>query len=268
MSSSLTVLAMAFALVVVALQKSDSSDSQTSAQYATQDGYERHKQAAIRINDLAGRIHSDADADVFVSEIAGLFAKELPPVWADGGSLHRIAHAEYEAASHPERLISEQRIVDVWNEYVREIGAPDEAVVSAAEIHNLRDGGFTVARLMWARGIQTIWTMPNVYALGADGKVADGCRAVEVIRVIHDLDGLFQNLRSARDRVRRGVVPSEEVKRHVEGLNSRPQATTRLVAHADTNPVRPAEQRYVQEHGSRAYEQLLKHLFDQLFPSE
>jgi len=100
------------------------------------------------------------------------------------------------------------------------------------------------------------------------GKVADGCRAVEVIRVIHDLDGLFQNLRSARDRVRRGIVPSEEVKRRVEGLNLRTQATTRLVAHADTNPVRPAEQRYVQGHGSRAYEQLLKRLFDELFPSE
>jgi len=92
------------------------------------------------------------------------------------------------------------------------------------------------------------------------GKVADGCRAVEVIRVIHDLDGLFQNLRSARDRVRRGIVPSEEVKRRVEGLNLRTQATTRLVAHADTNPVRPAEQRYVQGHGSRAYEQIAETL--------
>jgi hypothetical protein len=268
MPSPLTVLAMAFALVVASLQKGDSTDSLTSVQHDAHVGYERHKQAAIRINDLAGRIHSDADADLFVSEIAGLFAKELPPVWVDSGILHRIAHVEYEAASHPERLISEQRIVDVWNEYVREIGAPDEAVVSAAEIHNLRDGGFTVARFMWARGNQTIWTMPNVYALGPDGKVADGCRAVEVIRVIHDLEGLFQNLRGARDRVRRGIVPSEEAKRRGEALNSRPQVTARLVAFADAYPVRPAEQRYVQEHGSRAYEQLLKRLFDELFPSE
>jgi hypothetical protein len=259
---------MAFALVVVTLQRSDSTDSQTSVPQGAHDEYERQKQAAIRINNLAGRIHSDVDANVLVSEIAGLVAKELPPVWADDGTLHRIAHAEYEAASHPERVIPEQRVVDVWNEYVREIGAPDEAVVTSAEIHNLRDGGFTVARLMWARRNQTIWTMPNVYALGPDGKVADGCRAVEVIRIIHDLDALFQNLRSARDRVRRGIVPSDEVKTSAEGANSRPQAATRLVAHADTNPVRPAEQRYVQGHGSRSYEQLLKRLFDQLFPSE
>ncbi len=112
MRSLLTVLAMAFALVVVvALQKSNSTDSPTPVQHNAHEEYERYKQAAIRINDLAGRIHSDADAEIFVSYIAGLFAKELPPFWADGGTLHRIAHAEYESASHPERLISEQRIV-------------------------------------------------------------------------------------------------------------------------------------------------------------
>jgi hypothetical protein len=49
----LTVLAMTFALVVAALQKSDSNDSHTSVQSA-HDEYERHKQTAIRVNDLAG----------------------------------------------------------------------------------------------------------------------------------------------------------------------------------------------------------------------
>lgn len=127
---------------------------------------------------------------------------------------------------------------------------------------------FTVARLMWARGSQTVWTMPNIYALRPDGKVADGCRAVEVLRVIHDLDGLFQNLRGACDRVRRGIVVSEEVKKRADGLNARPQTTARLVAHADANPIRPAEQRYVQEHGSQAYQQLLRRLFDELFPPD
>jgi hypothetical protein len=57
---------------------------------------------------------------------------------------------------------------NVWNQYVKEIGAPDDAIVSVAEIHNMRDGSFTVAQLMWARGNQTIWTIPNVYALGSD----------------------------------------------------------------------------------------------------
>src|SRR5437868_5462645 len=126
MGLPLTVLVMTFALVVVAQQKSDSAGSQSSLQQHAKGEYERHKQAAIRINDLAGRIHSDADADVFVSEIRVLFAKELPPIWTDGGILHRIAHSEYEAATHPAKLIPEQRIVDVWNDYVREVGASDE----------------------------------------------------------------------------------------------------------------------------------------------
>ena len=100
--------------------------------------------------------------------------KELPSAWASGSIRQRVAHAEYEAARNPARLIPEERIVDVWNQYVKEIGAPDEAIVSVAEIHNMRDGLFTVAQLMWARGHQTIWTMPNVFALGGDGKVSDG----------------------------------------------------------------------------------------------
>jgi hypothetical protein len=230
--------------------------------------YEQHKQAAIRINELAGRIHSEADASIFVSEIAGLFARELPPAWASGSIRQRVAQAEYESVRNPVTLIPEQRIVDVWNQYAKEIGAPDEAIVSVVEIHNMRDGSYTVAQLMWERGQQTIWTMPNVYALGPDGKVADGCRALEALRVIHDLDGLFQNLRGARDRIQRGIVPSEEIKKRVGESTPKPHSIVRLEAHADTNPIRPAEQRYMQEHGSVAYDQLLARLFDGLFPRE
>jgi len=268
MHSSLTVLAMAFALVVAALQKSDTTDAQMSAQHRARDEYERHKQDAIRINDLAGRIHSESDASAFVFEIAGVFAKELPPAWASSGIRERVARAEYETVGNPSKLIPEQRVVDVWNQYAREIGAPDEAIVSVVEIHNMRDGSYTVAQLMWARGNQTIWTMPNVYAIGSDGKVADGCRALEALRVIHDLDDLFQNLRGARDRLRRGIVPSEEIKKRVGDPDPPPHSTARLEAHADTNPIRPAEQRYVQEHGSQVYQQLLRRLFDELSPPD
>jgi hypothetical protein len=140
---------------------------------------------------------------------------------------------------------------------VKEIGAPDEAVVSVAEIHNMRDALSTVAQLRWPRGSQTSWTMPNVYALGPDGKVADGCRALEAIRVIHDLVDLFQNLRGARDRLQKGIVPSEEIKRRAGDPNPQPHSTARLEAHVDINPIRPAERRYVQEHGSAAYARLL-----------
>lgn len=230
--------------------------------------YEQHRQAAIRINDLAGRIHSEADAGTFVSEIADQFAKELPPAWASSSIRQRVARAEYETVGNPATLIPEQRIVDVWNQYAREIGAPDEAMVSVAEIHNMRDAQFTLARFMWERGNQTIWTMPNGFALGSDGKVADGCRALEAVRVIHDLEGLFQNLRGARDRLQRGVVLSDQFKKRAEEPRPQTHGWARVEAHADTNPIRPAEQRYVQEHGSVAYARLLVRLFGDLFPAE
>ena len=269
MHSFVITLGIVFALTIGSPQQdSRSTESQATMKQQAHDEYERHKQSAIRINELAGRIQSEADASAVVSEIAGLFAKELPPAWVSGSIRQRVAHAEYEAARNPVTLIPEQRIVDVWNQYVKEIGAPDESIVSIAEIHNMRDGSFTVAQLMWARGNQTIWTMPNVFALGPDGRVADGCRALDAIRVIHDLESLFQNLRGARDRLRKGIVPSEEIKKRGGDPNAQPHGTVRLETHADTNPIRPAEQRYVQEHGSVAYDQLLARLFDELFPRE
>jgi hypothetical protein len=132
----------------------------------------------------------------------------------------------------------------------------------------MRDGLFTVAQRMWARGHQTVWTMPNVYALGSDGKVADGCRALDAIRVIHDLDSLFQNLRAARERLQKGIVPSEEIKQRMMEQKSEPRTVARLEAHAVSNPIRPAELRYVQDHGSVAYNLMLFRLFDELFPAE
>jgi hypothetical protein len=66
----------------------------------------------------------------------------------------------------------------------------------------------------------------------------------------------------------RGIVPSEEIKKRVGEPNLHQHGTVRLEAHADTNPIRPAEQRYIQEHGSVEYAQLLGRLFDALFPPE
>jgi hypothetical protein len=262
------ILGLVFALIIGAPQQdSGSAEPQAAVQQRAHDEYERHKQAAIRINELAGRISSEADASAVVSEIAGLFAKELPAAWASTSIRQRLAYAEYETVRNPARLISEQRIVDVWNQYVREIGAPEETFVTAAEIHNMRDAERTVAQHLWARGYQTIWTMPNIYAVGTDGKVADDCRALEAIRVIYDLDR-FQNLRSARDRVRRGVLVSEQVKNHMTGSTPQRKEGVLLAAHADDNPVRSAERPYLQEHGSIAYDRLLKRLFDELFPAE
>ncbi|MGB8063674.1 MAG: hypothetical protein WCF26_17400 [Candidatus Sulfotelmatobacter sp.] len=261
------VLFLALALLLAGQQNGGSADSATNMQQRAHEEYERHRQAAIRINDLAAQVQSEADAKAIVEEIAALFSKEMPSAWLASGINQRVAKAEHQSARSPANRIPEQRIVDVWNQYVREIGAPEETFVTAAEIHNMRDAERTVALLLWARDNQTIWTMPNIYAVGTDGKVADDCRAIEAIRVIYDLDR-FQNLRSARDRVRRGVLVSEQVKNRVAGSTQQRKASVLLAAHADDNPVRSAERRYLQEHGSLAYDQLLNRLFDELFPAE
>ncbi len=262
-------LGLVFALIIGTPQQGNSGSIETqSTMQDAQSGYERHKQAAIRINELAGQIRSEVDASAVVEEIANLFGKELPPAWVSTSIRQRIAYAEYQTVHTSANLIPEQRVVDVWNQYVKEIGAPDEAMVSVTEIHNMRDASFSSAQWMWARGMQTIWTMPNVYALGPDGEVADGCQALEALRVIHDLDGLFQNLLSARDRLRKGIVPSAEFKKRTANPNSQPHSVARLEAHTGPNPIRVAEQRYVQENGAAAHEQLLLLLFDELFPTK
>ena len=260
-------LLLPFVLLLASQAQSSSPDSPTAIQQRAKEEYERHKQAAIRINDLAERVHSEADADTLVSEIAGVFAKEMPSAWLASGVNERVANAEFHSVRDPAKRVPEQRIVDVWNQYVREIGAPDEALVTAAEIHNLRDGEFTAAQYLWDRGTQTVWTVPNIYAVGSDGKVAESCRAIETVRVIHDLYR-FQNLIGARDRARRGIVASEEVKKHMGDSTPHAKTVGHLVVQAEMNPVRSAERRYLQEHGQAEYDQLLKRLFDELFPAE
>ncbi len=220
------------------------------------------------MNELAAHINSEADARAFVDAVADMFADSLLPAWATRGIRERIARAEYEAVSDPLRQVPEQRIADVWNKYVREIGASEEAIVTAGEIHSMRDATFAVGQVMWSRGTnQTAWTMPNIFAVGVHGKMAEGCRAVEAIRIIHDLDGLFDNLRSARERLRKGIVASEAIKKSLENTNTNQKTTARLEGHVDTNPLRPAEYRYVREHGADHLNQLVVILFEELFPA-
>jgi hypothetical protein len=230
--------------------------------------YERFRQESIRVNELAAHISSEAGARAYVDAVADMFADSLPPSWATRGIRERIAHAEYEAVSDPLRQIPEQRIADVWNKYVREIGASEEAIVTAAEIHNMRDATFAVAEAMWSRGtIQNAWTMPSIFAVGADGKVAEGCRAVEALRLVHDLDQQFDNLRGARDRLRKGVVASDAIKKSLENTKANQKTTARLTASVHTNPLRGAEYKYVHEHGADHLDQVVEMLFEELFPA-
>ncbi len=201
--------------------------------------------------------------------LADIFADLLPLAWAGPGIRQRVAHAEYEAVSDASRLIPEQRIADVWNKYVREIRAP-EAVVNAAEIHNMRDATYASGGLMWARGInQSIWTVPNIFTVDPSGKIAGGCRAVEALRVLHDLDSdrTFDNLRSARDRLRKGIVLSDAIRKDLENTNASQKTTARLELRTHADRLGPAEFGYMREHGVDGYNQLLERLFVELFPA-
>lgn len=226
---------------------------------------ERNRQTAIEINDLAAGIHSEADAKFLVDKIADVFADNLPPSWMTSGIRQRLAHAEYEAVSDSSRLIPEQRIADVWNEYIREIGASDEALVTISELHNLRDADFASAQYLWSRG-QSIWTVSTIYALGADGKVAEGARPIEALRIFYDLDMMFDNLRAARERIRKGVLVSDEIRKRLENPPATLKATARLEMRAVNNPVWPAEHRYVLRHGPFVLNGFMEKLFDELFP--
>jgi ribosomal protein L17 len=92
---------------------------------------------------------------------------------------------------------------------------------------------------------------------------------VEALRVIHDLDQLFDNLRGARERLRQGIVASDSIKKSLENTKANQKTTGRLVAVArvDTNPLRPAEYRYVSEHGAYHLNQVVEMLFEELFPA-
>jgi hypothetical protein len=259
------VLLFVLALAFPGLQQgTGASNDETSAQQRI--SLERHRQAANQINDLAERIHSEADAVAFVDQIAEVFADTLPPDWVTRGIRQQVAHAEFEAVSNPSRLIPEQRIADVWNKYVREIGASDEALVTVAEIHNLRDADFAVSRLLWSQTNRSIWTMPNVYAVGSDGKVAEGCRALETLRVLYDLDELFGNLRSARERVHQGILASDEIAKSRNSPAPKQTTTARLEAHGEADPIRTAEYRYKREHGPYILSGMKQELFGELFP--
>src|SRR5260370_4775201 len=155
------------------------------------------------MNELAAHIRSEADARAFVDAVADMFADSLPPSWVTGGIRERIGPGEYEAVSNPLRQIPEQRIADVWNRYVREVGASEEAIITTAEIHSMRDATFATGQVVWSRGMsQSAWTMPNIFAIGGDGKVAEGCRAAEVLRVLSDLVRSLYTLRTAPERLR------------------------------------------------------------------
>ena len=264
------VLTLSIGCVLLAApgsQSTSTTDDLTSMKQRGSLNYERHREAAIHINELAGRIRSEADAQSLVDGITDVLADALPTTWASANVRQRVARAEYLSTSEPAQRIPEQRVADIWNEYVQSIGAPEEALVTVVEIHSMRDGAYAVSQRMWTHWHnQTIWTMPNIFAVDATGKIAEGCRGVEALRIIYDLDMMFGNLRSARKRIREEVVLSEEIKKGDQENGALPKGTARVVVGSSDNPMRPAEYNYIRQYGSENFSLVLVRLFDKLFP--
>src|SRR6202050_1205591 len=262
-------IALALLLLFAAASVPQLSDSDPLQKAA--DARENARQGAIQVNELAGHIHSEADARAFVDAVAERLTGNQLQSWITRGIRYRIAHAEFEAVSDQSQLIPEQRIADGWNAYVRELDAPEGTLVTAAELHNLRDATYTMNKRMWKneRFPQSLWTVPDVYAVDAEGRVAGGGRAVEALRILHDMSFSFQSVLGARARVQKGTMVSDLVKQRDKDSTLRPLAArSELTATRNENPVRMAEYHYVQAHGERDYQRLLERLFGELFPAE
>lgn len=259
------VVGLASMLASVRFSRGDSSPS---PQAAATIAYEGSRRQAIAMNDLAGNIHSVAHARNLVDEIAKIFSKDLPPMWVTRAARNRVALAEYQAATEPANLVPEERIADVWNQYIIEIHAPEDSLVSAAEIHNLRDASYASSQVLWERGNQNIWTMSNIYAVGPDGKVADGCRALESLRVLYDLARSPEILQGARQRVQKGILVSDSIREYRQ-KTATGQRKSKITVSAGmrANPVEAAERRYIDERGSSVLMMLAQGWFEELFPA-
>ena len=130
----------------------------------------------------------------------------------------------------------------------------------------MRDANYVGIRSLWERDVKNVWTVPNVVAVGPNGKIANGCRALEAVRLLQSMGIVFDEVRRARERVKAGLTVSDELAEQKD----RPKTSSRYAAVAirDTNPIGPAEQKYIQEHGMQAFNQLLETLFWELFPAE
>ena len=219
---------------------------------------------ANRINNLAGHLQSIDDAQRLVELIAAHFS-DARPAWATLSIRNQIARAEYQSACIQGSLIPEQRVADAWNAYLKKINTPEDFRVTPAEIHNIRDTLYVSSQVLWARGGQDIWTVSNIYALGQDGKVANGCRALEALNVLYQLSRQPEMLDRTREFLQKGQLWSDmfKIPTSPPAPGSEKYFVTCRVAPA--NPVREATQQYKRDHGvdamNSAIEILLKDLF-------
>jgi hypothetical protein len=226
---------------------------------------QRMRVRATAINELASRIQSLDDARKLVDLVAAEFSDELPPKWATRSIRNRIARVEYETAADPGSLIPEQRVADAWNDYLQKIGAPEESYVTAAEIHVLRDSLYVEAQFFWARGNQTVWTVFNIYAVGADGKVANGCRAIEVLNILWQLGNQPEVLQGMRELIKKNQRMSDLIKEPSKPPAPGAEKGYVTLVQRPPNPVEQAAVHYMKDHGVRALNGAIEGLLKDLF---
>lgn len=224
---------------------------------------QRMQAHAIAINDLAGHVQTLDDARKLVNMVADEFSDELPSKWATGSIRERVARAEYESAADPGSLIPEQHVADAWNDFVEKIGAPQETMLNASEIHYLQDAQYVSARLAWVGYEKDIWTIPAVFALGPDGKVANGSRALEAIRLLWLLGSTTDDFAGIHKQVQKGVLLSDLIQ-HPEKPREPGTAEGHVTVGLVSYPVQQAAFRYMRDHGTRAFDHAVERLLRDL----
>ena len=135
-------------------------------------------------------------------------------------------------------------------------------MLTAADVHYLRDAQYVSARFFWVRE-QDIWTIPGVFAVGPDGKVANGSRALEAIRLLWLLGTNEDDFPGVHAAAQKGVLFSDLIKQEAKSGSGQSHGAV-LLARMVSYPVQQAAFRYQRDHGARALnraiEELLKNL--------
>jgi hypothetical protein len=120
------------------------------------------------------------------------------------------------------------------------------------------------ARIFWVRE-QDIWTIPGIFAVGPDGKVAQGSRALEAIRLLWLLGNNGDDFPGIHAATQKGVLVSDLIKQQAKSGSGQGQSAV-LVARMVSYSVQQAAFRYMHDHGARALnsaiEDLLKNLIN------
>ena len=212
-----------------------------------------HRQLAEELNRFASTIQTPSDARRFVDLLADLFSQDAPSAWTRSALRNRVAQAEFAAVSDPQRAIPELRLAEAWNSYVDTLGAPEDQKVTPAELHNLRDEFLTTARFGWNSGSRNFWLVPSIYATLPDGRLAPGCRAVESIRVLWDLANMPENIKAARDRESKGLLPSDLYRTPPRSPGSSVTRGSVSFGVRNAYPIELAQRKYIEVNGSKEF---------------